>query len=176
MEVEILFKVGDLVYYGRNGVCKVTDLIQRQEKESSDIKLYYVLKPLSGSCMITTPADSNKVFMRPLISKEEAEHIINLIPTIKAKAYHCRNLHELSEHYNTYIDTHDCLELVKLTLSLYTKKQDAISQKRKIGTIDERYIKLAEDLLFGELSAATGMSRAFIQERVSAKLREAEVC
>jgi CarD family transcriptional regulator len=171
-----LYKVGDLVYYGRTGVCKITDLIQQEGKEASGAKQYYVLKPLSGSCTITTPVENGKVFMRSLISKQEAEHIIGLIPTIKVKAYHCRNLQELSEHYNTYIDTHDCVELAKLTLSLYTKKQDAILQKRKIGTIDERYIKLAEDLLFGELSAVIGISRASLQQSIIAKVREAEVC
>ena len=66
------------------------------------------------------------------------------------------------------------LDLVELTMSLYAKKKKTEAQKRKFGAIDERYMKRAEDLLFGELSAALeipkGDVRQYIHDRLQGKL------
>ena len=59
-------------------------------------------------------------------------------------------------------------------MSLYAKKKKTEAQKRKFGAIDERYMKRAEDLLFGELSAALeipkGDVRQYIHDRLQGKL------
>ena len=61
-----MYEIGALVMYGRTGVCRVAD-ISRQEGQD-----YYTLKPLFQSCDIYTPVESEKVFIRPSISREEA--------------------------------------------------------------------------------------------------------
>jgi CarD family transcriptional regulator len=92
--------------------------------------------------------------MRPIISKDEAERLIQSIPGIRAQAYYNRTLHELTEHYEASLKTHNCTDLIELCMSIYAKKTQLEEQKRKFGSIDERYMKRAEELLFGELAAA----------------------
>ncbi len=41
-------------------------------------------------------------------------------------------------------------------MSIYAKKQDLEAHKRKVGALDQRFMKRAEDLLFGELAAGPG--------------------
>ena len=39
-------------------------------------------------------------------------------------------------------------------MSIYAKQKQAEAQKRRLGMVDERYMKQAERLLYGELAAA----------------------
>lgn len=167
-----MYKIGDLVIYGNTGVCRIENIgplakVPSGKKDSE--RLYYTLKPLYQECVISAPVDSDKVFMRPIITKEEAEQLIDKIPSICAEAYHNRVLRQLEEHYTEAIKSHSCEDLVMLTMSIYAKKKCMEEQKRKFGAIDERYMKRGEDLLFGELAAALGIKRdevsAYIENR-----------
>ena len=57
-----------------------------------------------------------------------------------------------------------------MTKSIHAKKVDAMKQNRHLGQIDKKFMKKAEDLLFGEFAAALRISRddveGFIQERL----------
>lgn len=42
-------------------------------------------------------------------------------------------------------------------MSIYAKQRQAETQKRRLGMVDERFMKQAERLLYGELSVALGI-------------------
>lgn len=166
-----MYQAGELILYGRTGVCRVEEITTVKQRGVSEEQLYYVLKPLYQSCNITTPVGSTKVFSRPIISREEAERVIGTIPTVKPVAYHNRNLNQLREHYRSCMETYDCVDLIKLTMSLYVKKREAEAQKRKFGAVDERFMKEAEDLLFGELAAALDIPREEVRGYIERTLK-----
>jgi len=167
-----MYKVGSFVFYGSTGVCQVMDISAQAMGSGSAKQVYYTLKPLCQECMIYTPVDNPKVFMRPIISKEEAEGLIDRIPDIHAEPFHSQVLSQLTEHYKEGIGTHNCATLLKMTMSIYAKRQLILSQKRKFGAVDERFMKQAEDLLFNEFAAALGLGRDevpdYIEKRVAA--------
>lgn len=165
-----MYEVGQLILYGRTGVCRVEAINPVKLHGCSEEKLYYTLQPLYQSCSITTPVENAKVFTRPIISKAEAEALIERIPVMDASPYHNRNLNQLREYYKNLLDSHSCEELILMTISIYKKKQDAIAQKRKFGAVDERFMKEAEDLLFGELAAALGIERQRVQSFIEEKI------
>lgn len=163
-----MYAIEDFIYYENMGICQVTDIsMQRIAGES---QLYYTLQPLHESCVVYTPVGSDKVFTRPVISKGEAERLIDTIPSIQAEPYHNSILGRLAEHYTAALKTHDCANLIELTMSIYAKKEELEGQNRKFGAIDEKFMKLAEDLLFDELSVALDISRdevtTYIESRV----------
>ena len=164
-----MYQPGDMIIYGSTGVCRVKE-ITKPDFQSGD-QLYYALDPLYQDGVIYTPVDT-KVFMRPVITKEEAEALIDKIPTMQAAAYHNSVLRELEEHYAGYLKSHDCGDLIELAMSIYAKKQLLTAQRRKFGAVDERFLKRAEDLLDGELAVALGVPRdqvgAYISARVDA--------
>ncbi len=165
-----MYQVGELVLYGSTGVCKIEEIKEQDFPSTGEKRLYYVLRPLYEDCVISAPVDSDKVFIRPIISRQEAEELIGNIPYIQAPVYQSKISRELTEHYEAILKRHDCRSLVQLTMSIYTKKQALLSQKRKFGTVDERFLKRAEDLLFGELAAALKIPREQVQEYISEKL------
>ncbi len=166
-----MFEVGDVIVYGSNGVCRVKSISPSKDQKEKG-RLYYELSPVYRDCVIYTPADNQKVFMRPVISREDAEALIDEIPSICAQGYHNRVLRQLTEHYEEAIRSHDCRELVRMLMSLYSKRQELESQKRKFGLVDERYMKRAEELLHGELAVALGLEieevQPYIEQRVAA--------
>lgn len=166
-----MYKPGDRIIYGSTGVCCV-EAITTPDFETDKSRQYYALAPVYQDGIIYTPVDT-KVFMRPVITKDEANALIDQIPTMQAEAYHSSVLRELEEHYNVYLKSHDCGDLLELGRSIYIKKQELLSQHRKFGAVDERFMKRAEDLLYGELAVALDIDKnqveIYIAERVEGK-------
>ena len=124
-----MYETGELVVYGTTGVCQVEGVIY-------------------------TPVDSHKVPIRPVMSREDAEALIGQIPKIHAEAWKAPTLQALTQKYQAAMQSSDSRDLVALTMSIYAKRTEAASRKRRLGMVDERYMKQAERLLYGELSAA----------------------
>ncbi len=154
-----MYELGDLIIYGRTGVCVVEDICSKRLSGEKEDRLFYTLKPLYQKCEISTPVDS-KVFSRPVISRQEAEELIASLPKLEAEPYHNRNLNQLRDYYRQRIESFDCRELALLGISIHRKKLEAESVKRKLGAVDERFMKEAEDLLFGELAAVLDIERS----------------
>lgn len=173
-----MFQIGDLILYGNTGVCRVDDIKPLDFSAEEGEQLYYILQPLYQTCTISTPVEGGRVFMRPVISRQEAERLIDLIPTVQAEAFQTRALRELNEHYQASISSHSCQDLIEMTMSIYAKKLGVEKSKRKFGSVDERFMKRAEELLFGELGAALGIDRdavpGYIQKRVGTMQKNAE--
>lgn len=160
-----MFRPGDLIFYGRMGVCRV------ERTEEADGRTFYHLAPLYQKCSIRTPADG-PVFMRPILTRGEADALIDRIPGIPVRPVLARAVRELTERYQASISSPEAADLLALTMSIYAKKQQTIAEKRKFGAIDERFLREAESLLFGELAAALEIAPeavpAYIQSRLAA--------
>ena len=169
-----MYNTGELIVYGSTGVCRVVELKMIKTSSNAKGQMYYVLKPLYQNYTVSTPVDNKKVFMRHIISREEAERLVEMIPSIRAEAYHNRSPQRLAEHYKESISTHDCADLIELTMSIYAKKQYVEQQKRKFGAVDEKFMRRAEDLLFGELAAALDISRDEVRGYIEEKLSKSE--
>lgn len=161
---EPMYQVGDMIVYGRTGVCRVERIEENKNGK------FYALMPLYQSCSILTPVEG-KVFMRPVISRAEAEELIDTLPGLDAAPCEGKAVRELTEHYQASIDSHDCKEWALMTKSIYTKRKAAEREKRKFGAVDERFMKEGEALLFGELAAALELPfeqvRGYVEERLS---------
>ena len=144
----MMYRPGEMIVYGRTGVCRV-ERIERQENGQD----FYVLEALYQNCSIRTPVEG-KVFMRPVITRQEAE--------------------ELTEHYQAFIATHQCRDLVELVKSIYAKRRAAEREKRKFGTVDERFMKEGEALLHGELAVALDMTPEEVPGYISRRLKDRE--
>lgn len=167
-----MYQIGDLILYGGTGVCKVLDIIVQDAAGDQTEQLFYVLEPLYQSCTIFAPVHKTKVFMRPIISKDEAKQLMGAIPTLCVEACHSRGTNELTTYYKGALSTHDCSALLGLTMSIYEKKRQLEQQKRKLGAIDERFMKRGEELLFGELSAALDIPRETVAEYIAKSVAE----
>lgn len=160
-----MFQPGDLIVYGRTGVCRVERVTRERGQD------FYALTPLYQNCDILTPVNG-KVFMRPVISREEALRLIDRMPSMEVEPWQSGALREMNERYQAIVSTHNCADLIELVMSIYAKKRSAEEEKRKFGAADERFMKEGEALLHGELAVALDIPvdqvPDFIADRLSA--------
>ena len=167
-----MFQPGELLVYGTTGVCRVEEITTPDLTRAERGRQYYLLKPLYQDGVIYAPVDSGKVPIRPVISREEAEALIDRIPSVRAEACRAPTLQALAQYYQSAVRSHDCKELLELVMSIYLKQRQAEAQKRRLGMVDERYMKQAERLLHGELSAALGIPLEEVQPYIARRVRE----
>ena len=167
---EKMYKVNDLIVYGNEGVCKVEAIEVMNVTAVANDRLYYVLKPLYRNGTVFTPVDT-KVFMRPVISADDAQEIIEQIPSIETDVlYSSANL--LSDHYDKAMERHDCKYLIQVIKTVYLKNQIAATKNKKVSETDRRYMKKAEDMLYGEFAVVLEVPKndvkAYVEEKVAA--------
>ena len=164
-----MFAIGDLIIYGSEGVCRVEDIGVPDIFDSDNGHSYYTLSPLYRQGRIYTPVYAS-LFMRPVISKQEALDLISSYPDIDDEIIENRNIRILSEKYQETMNSHACLDLMKVLKSVYHKKQIMDQRGKKLGQVDEKYFKKAEDLLHGEFAVALNIPKeevgSFIRSRI----------
>lgn len=162
-----MFSIGEKVVYGQTGVCVITDICEKALIRNQK-KLYYVLMPChQQNNVIYAPAEEGKVFMRHIMTAAEADALILKIPEIKKKM---RSIELTPDDCRAALADHTCDALVELTARIYEKKKAAQSQKKKLGFSDEKYMKLAESLLFGELAEALGIPLESVGKYIAQKI------
>ncbi len=162
------FGIGDLLVYGETGVCRVDEIVVKPFLDGE--RECYKLSPLYSSCAIFTPTDNGNVFMRPVITRDEADSLIEGIPLTEPADCTASSPRELSEKYDRIIKLHDCRALVSLTRAIHEKRERLVTQKKKLSAIDERFLKKAEDLLFGELAAVLEIKKLDVMPYIESKI------
>lgn len=153
-----MFKPGDYMVYGSYGVCQVQEIGPMNMDGAAKDRLYYTLAPVyvQGS-RVYTPVDNQKVVMRPVISKEELSALIDKIPDIEELWVADERGRE--QIYKNAIKSCESQELIKIIKDLYLRKKTRLEDGKKVTAVDEKYLKLAENQLYGEWAIPLGMER-----------------
>lgn len=162
-----MYQAGEFIVYGVSGVCRV-DGVGRPAFAEDDDRLYYKLTPVAGTETIYIPTDSS-VFTRPVISRAQAEMLIESIPSIEEDDFTSRSSRLSSEHYQEVLQSHDCRELVQLIKTVRAKSR---RNGRRISQIDQRYRKRAEELLHSELAVALGIPMSEVPRRIARAIED----
>ena len=175
-----MFETGEYVVYGRTGICQVTGVTTMRVDGSSGEKLYYVLRPGGETDgKIFTPVEGGKQVLRGIITSEEAERLIDEIPSIETLSIENEKFRE--DSYKKCIRTCECRDLLRIIKTIYVRKQARLSHGKKTTATDERYLKLAEDHLYSEFSMLLDIPKEhmadYIEQRVhQQKEAEEQVC
>lgn len=164
-----MFEVDDYVIYGTNGVCQVEAVGKIDSSIMDNKRIYYTLVPFySKTGKIYVPADSEKVFIRKILSKEEALAFIEKIKDIEELWVADEKTRELT--YKETFRKHDCREYVRMIKTIYSRREERIAEKKKLTATDERYIRMAEDQLYGELAVALSMEKEEVKDYIFSRL------
>ena len=158
-----MYTVGEKIIYGENGVCTIEKIAPMSASEQD--KLYYHLTPLVGSGTYFSPVNS-AAYMRPLISKQEADALIESIPSIEPAVCNDTRFNHVDAFYREQFKLHTCEALVAVIKGLRLRMSDRKSKSSRA----ESLLKRAKDILFGELSIVLEMDMREIENLVNAKL------
>lgn len=166
----MMFETGDYVIYGHTGICQVMGTTTMDMDGIPKDRLYYVLRP-DGETegKIFTPVENPKVVIRKTMSREEAEELLDAIPGIETLDIDNDKLRE--EKYKECIKTCECKEMIRIIKTIYLRKKDRIPKGKKVTATDERYLKMAEESLYSELSMLLGVPKGKMESYITARIR-----
>lgn len=169
-----MYQKGEYVIYGNNGICRIAEIgvpvgtpLGRSGKE------YYTLVPVFGSGSIYAPLDT-KVFMRPILTKEQAEELIVRIPQIQGEDTEGKDVRALSESYKDCLDTHQCEDLIRLIKTVYLKEKTMVENGKKLAKTEQEFGKLARELLHREFSMALEIPYEEVSDYIAKKVEAAQ--
>ena len=168
-----MFQVGDYVIHGSNGACKVEKIGPLSGMSGLGDREYYTLSTCYTKSTIYSPVDSPKVNLRPVLTKPEAEKLIAGINAIKGLGEIEDKKRE--QEYRDAIRSGNCVELVRILKTIDERRRTRLAQGKKTTSSDEKYFKMAEDGLYGELAISLSMSRAEAKEYVLNAIGEKDV-
>lgn len=148
-----MFNIGEYIVYGNRGVCEVADVGKMSMSSMDKDKLYYTLVPVyARGSKIYSPVDNQKVAIRPIISQQEANDLIDSMPSIG----YVEDVDDKKREvvYKDAIRTGKCEELIKVIKTLNRRREIRLAGGKKFTAVDERYYNSARDCLYGELAIA----------------------
>ncbi len=146
-----MFKVGDVVVYGAQGICKI-DCIQTKQigKQTAD---YYVLKPIyNDNTSVFVPLQNELLVgkMKNILTQEQANELISIAPQIGILKYSDEN--HKREQYKSILASGNREELISLIKTIHAEKESRRESNKKLNISDEQTLRKAELLLYNELA------------------------
>ena len=160
-----MFSVGDKIVYGETGVCTVEQIGPLGGSGSQKDKVYYHLRPLIGSGTYFTPVDSS-AYMRPVMSREEAEALIDSMPGIEPAICQDNRFNHVDAFYRELFKQHSCEALVSIVKGLRCR----MAERKTKSTRAEATMKRAKEILHGELSIALGMDYKEVEPYIHSRI------
>lgn len=160
-----MFGKGEMIMCGGHGVCCVVDITGNPIDRMDTKKKYYMLEPVfEKASTVYTPVDNEKVVMRKIMTKDEAEVLIGQIPEIETVWIQEEKRRE--QTYKEAIRTYDSRSLVQIIKTLYQRKSSRISEGKKVLSSDEQYLHKAEELLYSEMSIALSIPKEKVGSQI----------
>ncbi len=161
-----VFSIGDKIIYSENGVYTVEKIAPLEPSgRPAGGRLYYYLSPLVGSGILYVPVDSD-AFMRHVMSREEAEALIDSIPGIEPAICDDSRFNHVDAYYRDLFKLHSCETLVSIVKGIRHR-----SVGRKTRSIrSEATMRRAKDILNGELSVALDMDIEEVESYVISRI------
>ncbi len=159
-----MYQVGDYVVKSATGICKVMDVVH-PDFVSDRKKLYYLLTPLADpNANLYVAVDKTEGCMRSVMTAQEANELIRKIPSIQVTWI--ANEREREQNYKDALQSNDPERLIGVIKLLHQRKETRERQGKKTTSVDERYFKRAEDLLYAELETSLHKNHEEIYELI----------
>lgn len=160
-----MLKVGECVIYGNHGLCRVQDILVPSFLERGKEKEYYqMISAVDAGSILYVPVDSAQSKIRDVIGEDEA---FGLIDDIEDTA-----VIELPEGKKAepaiieVIRRNIAEEMMRLVKTLRRIKAVREAEGKKFASLNEKYLSMAEKLLYTELAFALKTEKDDIKRRV----------
>ena len=146
-----MYKIDDLVLYSTHGICKVTDITEKNF--SDEIKSYYELRPLKDlKLQIHIPVGSTKIQLFDLMNEKEAVVLIDSFKNAKKVTFE-RN-YFLSPEFNKMFTEADRSKAVSTIYSLLLRKKQLVEEGKKLPIQEVKALATLQGVLYNELALA----------------------
>lgn len=166
-----MFEQNDILVYGNNGVCKVSD-IRKERFSGATPTMYYILSPVFGSqSTLYVPTENSKLSskLRPVMLKDKLEDMMN---TAKNASVSWENDDRVrGEKFHNIVSNGLSCELLLVMKSIIIKRNELKKKIKKLHTADERVLAICEKIIGEEYAYAFGVevndALSYIEEKLT---------
>lgn len=160
-----MFQVNDYVFYGTSGVCRV-DAICTEPFEGAPVGVdYYVLHTISEPKQtIWNPVSNDKVFMRHVITHDEALTFLALLPSLPV--LEGESAKQLRDAYITSIKSGIPENWGRIMRTFRTRLRMAEAKLCRVTDAERNFYENARRLLAVEISLALDVSLLEAENRL----------
>ena len=164
-----MFAIGEMIVYGSDGVFVVSEYASSPVDKHDD-RVFYVLRPAYGneSDVTYTPADNQRVTMRRVMSRDEAIAFIDTIPDIPE--LYVENEKKRRIAYRDALSECSNETYIKILKSVRHKREDCLTQRKRLSESDAEYEKKAKYCLYGELATALEIAFNEVEDFIKSAL------
>ena len=143
-----MYQVGEYIVHPGQGVCKVDEIVSEPMET-------YMLLPVGvrHPIRISYPVASEGR-LRPVLSKDEAEALIDEYPQMDTDDFTERSVALEEEHFKTQIRRGTCRDSVRVVKTFRRRIAEVRSRNKKPPVAYERILKQASERSLAELAIA----------------------
>ncbi len=159
-----MYNVGEYIVHPGQGVCRVEGVVEEPLEA-------YRLLPIGmrHPTLIRYPV-ANASNLRPIVTRVEAEELIEEYPTMQVDNYTDRSNALEEEHFKQEIRKGTCRDSIRIVKTFRTRIAETRARNKKPPVAYERILKQASQRSLEELSVALDMSvddvRAMFERRI----------
>ena len=153
-----MYRIGDAVLYGNNGICRIREITRMESCGMVDD--FYVLKPVSSEATtVFVPLGSEILLsrMHPLLSPAEMRELLDGLSD--AAPIWVENENQRKTLYREIMNSGDRSAVFRVYLTLRRLREEREKKGKHLRVSDERSYRETERIFFDELSLVLGWSR-----------------
>ena len=164
-----MFELGTMLVHPTYGVCEVVHIGKIDMKNVKDERLFYTLVPLyDAKSKLFIPTDSENLGLRPVMTKESALELVASIPAMEPIAV--QNEKEREKIFKEMIRNGNCEDISRIIKTLYLRKKARLAAGKKAVSLDEKYLFMAREQLYGELAVSLGIEKNGVEDYITQKI------
>lgn len=145
-----MLKKNEYIVFSSTGVCEVVDIVTKNF-EGDTVREYYVLNPLRGNgSTIYIPTDNKTINIRRIMTREQSQKLIESYQGVD-DSWNVEDSPRRTAFANA-LQSGDPERLMELIKTLYARQANLTEQGKKLSNSDTDTLKMAEQLLYDELS------------------------
>ncbi|MEE3470678.1 MAG: CarD family transcriptional regulator [Butyrivibrio hungatei] len=160
-----MLNVGDCVIYGSHGLCKVRDILVPAFLEKGNEKQYYMMvSAVDAGSVIYVPVEGAEDKVRDVMSADDAEELICEIEDVDE--LDLPDGKKAEPEITGIIKRNIADEMMSLVKSLHKIKAMREAEGKRFAALNEKYLNMAEKLLYTEMAFSLKTEKETIKDRV----------
>lgn len=167
-----MFELGTMLVHPTYGVCEVVHIGKIDMKNVKDERLFYTLVPLYDSkSKLFIPTDSDGLGLRPVMTKESALELVASLPAMEPITV--QNEKEREKIFKEMIRGGNCEDISRIIKTLYLRKKARLAAGKKAVSLDEKFLFMAREQLYGELAVSLGIEKNGVEDYIAQSIEHA---
>ena len=166
-----MLNIGECVIYGNHGLCKVREILVPTFLERGNEKQYYMMiSAVDAGSVLYVPVEGAEDKVREVICADDAEGLIEGIEEIEEAVL--PEGKKAEPVIQSIVKRNVAEEMMGLVKSLRKIKALREAGGKKFAALNEKYLSIAEKLLYTELAYSLETDKDDVKERVLDELSQ----